>query len=77
MELARYNLKQKQTQNWINITNQSKHSRQSELYEVEKQLMFTSVNNFMTKLIIDKDRLNDSSNKHFIFEIFTRYLLIT
>ncbi|KAL4121722.1 hypothetical protein QTP88_014178 [Uroleucon formosanum] len=60
MELARYNLKQKQTQNWINITNQSKHSRQSELYEVEKQLMFTSVNNFMTKLIIDKNRFNDS-----------------
>jgi len=74
MELARYNLKQKQTQNWINITNQSKHSRQSKLYEVEKQLMFTSVNNFMTKLIIDKDRLNDSSNKYFIFKINLTYL---
>lgn len=73
MDLARYNLKQKQTQNWINITNQSKHSRQSELYEVEKQLMFTSVNNFMTKLIIDKDRFNDSSNKYFIFKINLTY----
>lgn len=73
MELARYNLKQKQTQNWINITNQSKHSRQSELYEVEKQLMFTSVNNFMTKLIIDKNRFNDSSNKYFIFKINLTY----
>ncbi|XP_060860647.1 uncharacterized protein LOC132938013 [Metopolophium dirhodum] len=60
MELARYNLKQKQTQNWINVTNQTKHSRQSELYEVEKQSIFNSVNNFMTKLIVDKDRLIDS-----------------
>lgn len=73
MELARYNLKQKQTQNWINVTNQSKHSRQSELYEVEKQSVFNSVNNFMTKLIVDKDRLIDSSNKHFIFKINHTY----
>jgi len=67
MKLARYDLKQKQTKNWINITKQSKHSRQSELYEKEKKLMFTRVNNFMTKLIVDKDRLNDSSNKHLHF----------
>ncbi|XP_029342590.1 uncharacterized protein LOC100572224 [Acyrthosiphon pisum] len=60
MELARYNLKQKQAQNWINVTNQSKHSCQFELYEVEKQSMFNSVNNFMTKLIVDKDRLINS-----------------
>lgn len=67
MELARYNLKQKQTKNWINVTSQSKQSSQSELYQAEKQSMFTGVNNFMTKLIIDKDRLNNSSSKHFIF----------
>ncbi|XP_027850503.2 uncharacterized protein LOC114129852 [Aphis gossypii] len=64
MELARYDLKQKQIQNWINInSNQpehSKHSSQSELYEEEKKSMFTTVNNFMTELIIDKDRLKDS-----------------
>ncbi|XP_025204345.1 uncharacterized protein LOC112601121 [Melanaphis sacchari] len=60
MRLARYDLKQKQTKNWINVKSQSKHSCQSELYEEEKKLMFTRVNNFMTKLIIDKDRLNDS-----------------
>jgi len=67
MELARYNLKQKRTINWTNVTSQTKQSSQSELYQVEKQLMFTGVNNFMTKLIIDKDRLDNSSNKHFIF----------
>jgi len=67
MELARYNLKQKQTQNWINVTNQTKHSRQSELYETEKISAFNAINNFMTKLIVEKDRLIDSSNKHFIF----------
>lgn len=67
MELARYNLKQKQTQNWINVTNQTKHSRQSELYEAEKISVFNAINNFMTKLIVEKDRLIDSSNKHFIF----------
>jgi len=67
MELARYNLKQKQTQNWINVTNQTKHSRQSELYETEKISVFNAINNFMTKLIVEKDRLIDSSNKHFIF----------
>lgn len=79
MELARYDLKQKQIQNWINInSNQpehSKHSSQSELYEEEKKSMFTTVNNFMTELIIDKDRLKDSSKyrirKIVIFKINT------
>jgi len=81
MELARYDLKQKQIQNWLNInSNQlehSKHSSQSELYEEEKKSMFMNVNNFMTKLIIDKDRLKDSSKysitKIFIFKIIRYY----
>jgi len=73
MESARYNLKQKQTQNWTNVTDQLKHSSQSEQYQKEKQFMFTAINNFMTKLITDKDRLKNSSNKHFAFEINTTF----
>ncbi|XP_060836126.1 uncharacterized protein LOC132918714 [Rhopalosiphum padi] len=66
MELARYNLKQKRIKNWINIRNQSKdpntnsESNSSELYEKEKKLMFTGINNLMTQLIIDRDRLINS-----------------
>lgn len=62
MELAKYNLKQKRIKNWINIRNQSKdpntnsESNSSELYEKEKKLMFTGINNLMTQLIIDRDR---------------------
>ncbi|XP_026811147.1 uncharacterized protein LOC113552468 [Rhopalosiphum maidis] len=77
MKLARYNLKQKRIKNLINIINQSKHSSQSELYEKEKKLMFTGINNLMTKLVIDKDRLNDSriyrsiSEENVIFNDFS------
>ncbi|VVC24589.1 Nose resistant-to-fluoxetine protein, N-terminal,Double-stranded RNA-binding [Cinara cedri] len=60
MQLARHDLKKKQTENWVNVTNQSKQSSQSELYEAEKYQIFTYINNFITKLSIEKERLNNS-----------------
>lgn len=57
----------------MNITNQSKQSRQSDLYQEEKTLMFTFINNFMTKLMIDRDRLIESSNKIYENIMLTMY----
>jgi len=45
----------------MDITYKSKYLSQSELYEGEKTQMFTYVNNCITKLSIEKDRLNNSS----------------
>lgn len=40
----------------------SKNMYRSKLYDEEKKQMFTYINNFITKLSIDKGRLNDSGN---------------
>lgn len=70
MKLARHDHKKQQTKIWVNIINQSKHSCQSELYEEEKKHMFIFINNFVTQMVVDKDRLNDSRNNIIImFEL--------
>lgn len=60
-KLVKYEPRQNQIETCTEITNNpSKRSCQSEIYEEEKKQMFTYVNNFITKLAIDKENLNDS-----------------
>lgn len=61
MQLTMCDLIKGQT-NWANITNRSKHSCQSRLYEGEKRQTFTHLNNMITKMAIETDRLKISGN---------------
>lgn len=62
MKLSKVDVLKKQTNDWLSIINLSKQSTHTELYEEEKKQMFTYVNNFITKLTIDKERLKNLSN---------------
>lgn len=62
MKLSKIDALKKQTNGWLDIINQSKQVTHAELYEEEKKQMFTYVNNFITKLSIDTERLKNFSN---------------
>lgn len=62
MKLSKIDALKKQTNDWLDIINQSKQVTHAELYEEEKKQMFTYVNNFITKLSIDTERLKNFSN---------------
>lgn len=58
----RYDRKKNQQQSRTDITNESIKQSQFELYESENYQMFTYINNLITKLSIEKERLSNSSN---------------
>lgn len=62
IQSARYDHKKNQRQNWTDVKNRLIKQSQSELYESENYQIFTYINNFITKLSIEKERLTDSSN---------------
>jgi hypothetical protein len=52
----------------INVDHKRKESYQSELYEKEKNQMFIYLNNLITALLIEKERLINFSNLDLILK---------
>lgn len=57
-----YDFGEVHSKDWINNANQTEPLDQSEVYEEEKTHMFTYINNFVTDISIEKERLYSSSN---------------